>query len=120
MTTKEKMRMLPTEEYIRRLIKKRNAGTEHCRLTTDVARDIGISAPDLNSFLTDAGILLRERATRELKIAPRYRGKGYTMTRSQFRYNSSGELTELRYPVWTEKGEEFIKRTIKKMTWRNK
>ena len=113
MTRKEKMKMQPSEEYIRRLIKERNAGTEHCRLTTQVARDIGISAPDLNSFLIDAGILLRERATRELKIAPRYRRKGYTMTRSHFRYNSSGELTELRYPVWTEKGEKFIKQVIK-------
>ena len=65
MTTEEKRMMQPTQEYIRRLQHKRNAGL------------------------------------------------GYAKTRSHFRYNSKGDLVETRFPVWTEKGLEFIRKLIK-------
>ena len=48
MTTEEKQMMQPTQEYIRKLQRKRNAGTEDCMLSTDLARDMGITAPDLH------------------------------------------------------------------------
>ena len=37
-----------------------------------------------------------------------YAGLGYIKTRSHFRYNQKGELTETRFPVWTKKGLELF------------
>ena len=113
MTTEEKRMMQPTQEYIRRLQHKRNAGTENCMLSSDLAREMGITALDLHHYLIDVGFLFRERSTYELKLCKRYAGLGYAKTRSHFRYNSKGDLVETRYPVWTEKGLEFIRKLIK-------
>ena len=62
MTTEEKMMMQPTQEYIRKLQKKRNAGTEDCMLSSELAREIGITAQDLHHYLIDVGFLFRERS----------------------------------------------------------
>jgi phage antirepressor YoqD-like protein len=113
MTTEEKRMMQPTQEYIRRLQHKRNAGTENCMLSSDLAREMGITALDLHHYLIDVGFLYRERNTYELKLCKRYAGLGYAKTRSHFRYNSKGDLVETRFPVWTEKGLEFIRKLIK-------
>ena len=112
MTTEEKRMMQPTQEYIRRLQHKRNAGTENCMLSSDLAREMGITALDLHHYLIDVGFLYRERNTYELKLCKRYAGLGYAKTRSHFRYNSKGDLVETRFPVWTKKGQEFIKNLI--------
>ena len=113
MTTEEKRMMQPTQEYIRRLQHKRNAGTENCMFSSDLAREMGITALDLHHYLIDVGFLYRERKTYELKLCKRYAGLGYAKTRSHFRYNSKGDLIETRFPVWTKKGQEFIKNLIK-------
>ena len=105
--------MQPTQEYIRKLQHKRNAGTENCMLSSDLAREMGITALDLHHYLIDVGFLYRERKTYELKLCKRYAGLGYAKTRSHFRYNSRGDLVETRFPVWTEKGLEFIRKLIK-------
>ena len=94
--------MQPTAEYIRKLQHERNAGTEDCKLSTDLARELGLTAPDLH----------HERSTHELKLCKPFAGHGYAKTRSHFRYNSKGDLTETRFPVWTLKGQEFISEMI--------
>ena len=113
MTQEERLMMQPTQEYIRKLQQKRNAGTEDCMLSTDLARELGINAPDLHHFLIDVGFLFRERSTRELKLCKPFAGLGYAKTRSHFRYNRRGDLIEKRFPVWTVKGQEYIKKLIK-------
>ena len=111
--TKEEMQMMqPAQEYIRKLQKKRNAGTENCMLSSELAREMGITALDLHHFLIDVGFLFRERTTYELKLSKDYAGLGYAKTRSHFRYDKRGDLVETRFPVWTEKGQEFIKNLI--------
>ena len=112
MTQEERQMMQPTQEYMRKLQKKRNAGTDDCMLSTDLARELGINALDLHHFLIDVGFLYRERTTRELKLSKDYAGLGYAKTRSHFRYNKKGELTEKRFPVWTKKGQRFLKKLI--------
>ena len=99
MTQEERLMMQPTAEYIRKLQHERNAGTEDCMLSSDLARELGINAPDLHHFLIDVGFLFRERSTRELKLCKPFAGLGYAKTRSHFRYNSKGDLTETRFPV---------------------
>ena len=113
MTTEEKRMMQPAQEYIRKLQHKRNAGTEDCMLSSDLGRDMGITALDLHHYLIDVGFLFRERNTYELKLCKEYAGLGYAKTRSHFRYNSKGDLVETRFPVWTKKGQEFIINLIK-------
>ena len=112
MTQEERQMMQPAQEYIRKLQHKRNAGTEDCMLSSDLGRDMGITALDLHHYLIDVGFLFRERSTYELKLCKRYAGLGYAKTRSHFRYNSKGDLIETRFPVWTKKGQEFIKKMI--------
>ena len=112
MTQEEKQMMQPAQEYIRKLQQKRNAGTENCMLSSDLAREIGITALDLHHYLIDVGFLFRERTTHELKLSKRYAGLGYAKARSHFRYNRKGDLVEKRFPVWTKKGQEFIKNLI--------
>ena len=57
MTQEERLMMQPTQEYIRKLQQKRNAGTEDCMLSTDLARELGTNAPDLHHFVMDVGFL---------------------------------------------------------------
>ena len=38
--------------------------------------------------------------------------RGYEKYRSCFRYIKTGELIEIVYPVWTEKGQRMIKETV--------
>ena len=112
--TRDEMKMMqPAQEYIRKLQKKRNAGTENCMLSSELAREMGITALDLHHFLIDVGFLFRERTTYELKLSKDYSGLGYAKTRSHFRYDKRGDLVETRFPVWTEKGQEYIKEMIK-------
>ena len=106
MTQKEEKVMRPTVEFVAEMLKKRNKGTEDCTLTSDIAKKLGISAPDLNQFLIDQKIMVRKE--RRLQMTSRYNGQGYTKNRSQFKFNSRGELKEVVYPVWTPKGVEFL------------
>ena len=111
--TREEMKMMqPAQEYIRKLQKKRNEGTENCMLSSELAREMGITALYLHHFLIDVGFLFRERTTYELKLSKDYAGLGYAKTRSHFRYDKRGDLVETRFPVWTEKGQKFIKNLI--------
>ena len=113
MTQKEMQKVQPAQEYIRKLQQKRNAGTEDCMLSTDLARELGINAPDLHHFLIDVGFLVRERSTYELKLSNDFAGLGYAKTRSHFRYSRRGDLIEKRFPVWTVKGQEFIRKLMR-------
>jgi len=113
MTTKEKMMMEQTNEIVCDMIKQRNAGTQDCRSTSELAREIGIHTSDLNHFLLDVGVLYRERGTGELRLTTKFQGRGLSKNRSCFRYGRSGKLIEIVYPVWTEKGEDFIMKMIK-------
>jgi len=112
MTREELQMMQPAQDYIRKLQQKRNAGTENCMLSSDLAREMGITALDLHHYLIDVGFLVRERSTYELKLSKDYTGLGYAKTRSHFRYNKKGDLVETRFPVWTVKGQEYIKKLI--------
>ena len=112
MTQAEIQMMLPAQEYIRELQRKRNAGTEDCMLSSELAREIGTTALDLHHYLIDKGFLFRERKTYELRLSRDFAGLGYAKTRSHFRYNKRGDLVETRFPVWTEKGQEYIKKLI--------
>ena len=111
MTKTEVAAMRVSEEIVADMLERRNRGTEDCVLTSDIANEIGMRAPDLNSFLIDQKIM--ERKNHQLKLTQKYEVKGLTKNRSQFKYNSRGELKEVVYPVWTPKGVEFLRKLLK-------
>lgn len=111
MTTKEKMTLQVNSEFVCDMIKKRNAGTEDCITSSELAQEIGIPVADLHQFLIDKEVLCRKH--RELMLTLKYKEKGLTKKRSIFRYKKTGELKEIVYPVWTEKGQDFVKDMVK-------
>ena len=108
MNTKEKKAMQPTNEVIANLLKQRNKGTEDCVTSTFIARQIGLTALELNSFLIDKKILKRYRKERKLVLAPKYKDMGIAKCRSRFGYDNNGQIFEIVFPVWTKKGVDFL------------
>lgn len=111
MNTKEKMAVQPTNEIVARMLQQRNKGTEDCITSSEYARKIGMTAPDLNHALIDLGIL--ERNGRELGLTLKYQGHDYAKKRSAFHYSHRGQLKEIVYPVWTPDGVEFLDKKLK-------
>ena len=110
MTTKEKMTMQVNSEFVCNMMKQRNAGTQDCITSTELAREIGIPVTDMHDILIEMKVLCRKH--RELKLPLKYQERGYEKYRSCFRYKKTGELKEIVYPVWTKKGQEMIKEMI--------
>jgi phage antirepressor YoqD-like protein len=114
MTTKEKMTMQVNSEFVCNMMKQRNAGTEDCMTSSELAREIGIPVADMHDILIEKKVLCRRH--RELRPTLNYQERGYEKYRSTFRYKKTGELLEIVYPVWTDKGQRMIK---EKMNERN-
>ena len=110
MTTKEKMKMQMNSEFVRNMMKQRNAGTEDCMTSTELAREIGMPVTDMHDILIEKKVLCRKH--RELRLTLKYQERGYEKYRSCFRYKKTGELKEIVYPVWTEKGQRMIKEKV--------
>ena len=110
MTTKEKMTMQMNSEFVCNMMKQRNAGTQDCITSTELAREIGMPVTDMHDILIERKVLCRKH--RELRLALKYQERGYEKYRSCFRYKKTGELKEIVYPVWTEKGQRMIKEMI--------
>jgi len=106
MNAKEKMKMQATQEFVCNMLKQRNAGTDDCITSSELAREIGIPVTDLHRFLTDKMVICRKGG--ELRLTPKYQERGFEKYRSTFRYNKAGILKEIVYPVWTVKGQKLI------------
>lgn len=111
MNIDEKMQMQDSELFIQEMLKKRNRGTEGCINTSEIARKMGITTADLNSFLQDMGVLCRRNGA--LMPTAKYQGMGLAKTRSTFKFTAAGKLREIVYPVWTKKGVAFLERELK-------
>ena len=99
-------------DVVKEMLEKRNKGTEDCVLTTQIAKCVGMSAPDLNSFLIDLGVLKRTKCG-SLKIASEYSEMGLTKQRVAFRFTARGTFVEDQFPVWTEEGVRFLENKLK-------
>ena len=100
-----------TSEFVCSMLKQRNAGTQDCITSSELAREIGIPVADLHQYLIDEKVLCRKN--RELQLTLKFQERGLTKKRSCFRYKKTGELMEIVYPVWTEKGQRMIKEMVK-------
>ena len=106
MNAKEKMKMQTTQEFVCNMLKQRNAGTDDCITSSELAQEIGIPVTDLHQFLKDKQVLCRREGG--LRLTLKYQEQGYEKYRSTFRYNKAGILKEIVYPVWTVKGQRLI------------
>ena len=111
MKATEKLLLQCSQALICSMMKERNAGTEDCISTTDLARDIGIPREYIADYLVSIGLL--RRVAHRKKASKMATEQGYAMTRVRYEYNSKGRLTENPFPVWTPKGVEHIKRKLK-------
>ena len=93
------------------MMNERNAGTEDCITTTDLARAIGIPREYLAEYLMCIGLLMRVAIRK--KATNKAIEQGYAMSRYRFEYSSKGKLKEVEYPVWTPDGVDFIKRKLR-------
>lgn len=110
MNIDEKMQMQDSELFIQELLKKRNRGTEGCINTSEIARRMGLSTADLNSFLQDQGVLCRRHGM--LIPTARYQSLNLVKVRSTFKFTAAGNVREILYPVWTPKGVAFLEREL--------
>ena len=74
--------------------------------TTQIAKELGMTAGMLNKRLRWAGIQFRQSGQWLLK-AP-YQNQGYTVTRTHVWESRTGETGTAMLTVWTEKGRLFI------------
>ena len=74
--------------------------------TTQIAKELGMSAGALNKRLKWAGIQFRQSGT--WPLTARYQKEGYTRTHTHRWQNRSGETGTAMHTVWTEKGRLFI------------
>ena len=74
--------------------------------TTQIAKELGMSAVKLNKELKQLGVQFKQRGQWLLKA--KYQDKGYTDTETVTFTRSGGETDSNMKTVWTEKGREFI------------
>ena len=111
MKTKEKVLLQSSQELICSMMKERNAGTEDCITTTDLARDIGIPREYLAEYLVSQNLLRKVRFHKQ--ASPKAIELGYALIKVRFEYSSTGHLIEIPFPVWTPEGVDHIKRKLR-------
>lgn len=74
--------------------------------TTQIAKELGMTAGVLNKSLKRAGIQFRQSGQWLLKAA--YQNRDYTATRTHQWENRNGDTGTSMLTVWTEKGRLFI------------
>lgn len=74
--------------------------------TTIIAKELGITAIELNKILQSKGVQMRIGNTWVLKS--KYQNMGYTKTKT-YSYTDSHGITQTSIQtIWTEKGRKFI------------
>ncbi len=87
-----------------------NSTTDDCLTVKEIAREIGIEANDLNSFLKDIGVQVWKRG--QFQLTPAYERRGLAKPRLFIYYSKDGKEKRRTYLVWTQKGAEFIRQLI--------
>ena len=89
-----------------------NKYSKYCFTPSEIAKLYGIEGRDLNSFLSDQGII--RRVNGEWELTPKYLHRDLTEKRHTVYYDSKGQRKMRKKLVWTETGREFIKKLIEK------
>ncbi len=84
-----------------------------CMTTTQIAKELEMSAIELNRWLCEQGIQYGQSG--QYMLYADYAHRGYAKNRSHSYRDSNGELHTRTYLVWTERGREFIHKVIKRL-----
>lgn len=80
--------------------------TETCYTTTQIAKELEMTARQLNIILNHMGVQFKQSG--QWLLTAKYQDKGYVKTRTHLFTDSNGESKTRHSTVWTEKGREFI------------
>lgn len=103
--------MNEAERIVGHTLQRENQGDNGCLTVTEIARELGMEARDLNSFLRDMGIQKWKQG--QYRLTLRYEGRGLTHDRLFIYYSKDGKKKHQTYLVWTPQGLEFIRKLIK-------
>lgn len=78
---------------------------------TQIAKEFGWGAETLNRKLKERGIHYKQNG--QWILYAQYSGKGYTKSVTRTFTRSDGSTGSQMQTVWTEKGREFLYRTLK-------
>jgi anti-repressor protein len=91
----------PKVEYYERVIESESTFT-----TTQIAKELFMSAKQLNLILSNMGVQFKQ--SKQWMLYNKYQDKGYMKTRTTPYVDSQGIQQTNHISVWTEKGREFI------------
>lgn len=80
--------------------------------TTQIAKELGMSAQALNKILHGLGIQFRQSG--QWLLYAKYQAKGYMKTRTHTYNRSNGRTSTMLVSVWTEAGRMFLHSLLKK------
>lgn len=80
--------------------------------TTQIAKELGMSAQSLNKMLYGLGIQFRQSG--QWLLYAKYHSKGYMKTRTHTYTRSNGRTSTMLVSVWTEAGRMFLHSLLKK------
>lgn len=82
-----------------------------CLTTTQVAKEMSMTGPELYRWLVAMGILYWQSG--EYMLYGDYARMGLAKTRTHSHRNRMGMVQTQRYPVWTEEGRKFLHEIVK-------
>ncbi len=88
-----------------------NSPTGDCLTVSDIAKEIGLEANDVNTFLKDIGVQVWKGG--QFQLTPEYERRGLAKSRLFIYYSKDGKQKRRTYLVWTQKGVAFIKEKLK-------
>lgn len=80
--------------------------SQSCHTVTEIAKELGMTAIELNKKLCERGIQYKHRD--HYVLYAQYNNKGYTDTETRTYFSSNGEVMSRIQMVWTEYGRVFI------------
>ncbi len=81
-----------------------------CMTTTQVAKELEMTAIELNRWLCEQGIQYWQ--SDQYMLYANYARRGFAKNRTYSYRDAEGELHTHTYLVWTERGREFIHRAF--------
>lgn len=100
-------RQAPLVEYASNVL-----NSESTYTTTQIAKELGMSAQLLNRLLHAYGVQFKQSG--QWQLYKQYEDKGYTKTRTHTYTKKDGRVQSLLTTVWTEAGRMFLHSTIEK------
>ena len=85
--------------------------SESTYTTTQIAKELGMSAQSLNKMLYGLGIQFRQSG--QWLLYAKYHSKGYMKTRTHTYTRSNGRTSTMLVSVWTEAGRMFLHSLLK-------